>query len=703
MQKLDQAIKNKKKDDITTEEPKESTESVTDVRLSTEDINQKGLSIETEHIEILPETLKNEEVFHSGGFGGMKPILNGHARPTAVTERSTTTIPSLIPSKLDYSDEPWRPIIPSYRDVVRIKSPSLNEYSDKVFEDRYGPAVEHIIDDDAPITFSKESYIQNLRVNPDYAGNGDPFQIKNSRVTEKEPVNYKDYPQGSALNVSEGVLRSDDVITAPPEKSTNIVVISEMSTLSTLSTSYNATKLVASKENPEKKMNNPLGVDQILSSISVIENNLNLSSQLSKKNEITTPKSSGKTRPNIGTVTTPKEATIKAVLRIEPTVNSKLDEPMPERKPIAVTERLGLEASNLKEKEVINTSQRPTSVLTSTEVSASTEKINRTIENPFADDSRSSSSNYNFGLPDLPILKQFQNLDSLFQNFPKTSSDIPKYSSTTESTTEATATRFPVRTKQTTPRSNKKEESIYVEVSTILPEHATNTKPTFKKPVAIRGEVEVVSGPVHQEHKGPTTETPKLVTLLPVRSNVNMMRPLRPRPKSNLNVTLTAFNRRKSKSGPNFKTQSTTNPYQLRTNPKQLVNDKNGKRWVYYSSPSLVSSTPLKPEKLFIVTPEPRKESLGEQNIFDFAKNLTTVPLYNTIETLLNIDYRNRNGNQKVSTVTIPEEKKEFEKKNTSEIVNKIVKIMDNVAISTGESPNVIIKMNQTLVNKTSE
>lgn len=283
-------------------------------------------------------------------------------------------------------------------------------------------------------------------------------------------------------------------------------------------------------------------------------------------------------------------------------------------------------------------------------ITATTEKLTTTqvpptvVVNPFKepDDSRASSM-LSFGLPELPIYEQFHHLDSLLKSFAggtAAGGSPPRknLTTTTESITTTKriirtttqkavdlkkplltstplpdlkqSTRFPLRRKPTT--SN---ETIYVEVSTFTPgikhrsdDNATTEKinaPTPKpfqaptteiptstqrtEPILIKGEVEVLDQPTSEGDS--TTEELKLVTLLPVRSNVNMRTPLRPRP---------PIRRGRGQS-------------------HRFVDDEGGRRWVYYSSSKVTNP----PEKLFIVTPEPVKPAFYN-SIFDSKPSATS-------------------------------------------------------------------------------
>lgn len=655
------------------------------------------------------ESFEHKELQEEKNAGEMQ---NGHARPvfsqterTIPTANSNTPSIGIFPPNRDYSDEPWKPIIPAYRDTVRIRNPYRENYAEKVYHHRYEPIDDSMIDDGGPITFSKDSFDKNLRITPEYAGNANNFMIKtNQNLSVLTEIEIRDSIPGRQTNASEtkAEIVADDVVILPTVYVTNISR-EDHTPLPTFNFNEerNGNNPTMENREPFESLEHPVGLEQMISSISLIESDL----KSAPENSATTVKPKAPA--------TPKAATIRAVLKVA--------ESNDEEQPIGVREKIEESSTTTTKplsttlKTLIETSGALTKPATEITESSENEK-NASVINPFLDDSRSSSSNFNFGLPDFMVLKQFHHLDSLLKSFSKPSdvqeTNAPKLYPGNESGNMTSITRFPARTKQTTTKSYKKDDVVFIEVSTLTPVHTTKHMMT-RKPVVIRGDVEVVSGPIKREPVMAVTEIPKLITLLPVRSNVNMMRPLRPRPKSNVNLTFITTDRRNSKMNSEFKANGSSldlikTSNQSRPHPQrpQIVQDKNAKRWVYYPSYQSGESSTETNENLRVVSPElknDRKNVSGNEKLLGFAKNLTTVPLYNTIESLLNLDYRNREANMKNSSFVKFEEKVEKPKQNTSEIVEQIVKIMENIAISTGDSPKTIVKVNQTMVNKTSE
>ncbi|KAK6630290.1 hypothetical protein RUM44_004957 [Polyplax serrata] len=755
MQQLSSGIQSRKDEEII-EATTDPVEMSTEYPFGTEEAVMSPSP--TKDVELVPKdsikyTRQNEETILGLDMFGMQ---NGHARPAyaQVEERvltASTPFGSLFPPKRDYSDEPWKPIIPSYRDNIRVRPP----YQEKMAEEPYEGIVEFDVDDgNAPITFSKDSFDKNLRITPEYVGTNNNFGSTKDATFGQVPsisseiaAKFKDLIPPRVLENS-GHLVVDDVLAVSTDPPTDITIIKSESASTISSTTMKEPQSSSNKAMPIEKFEinrnteSPVGIEQIMSSVSMLESNL--------KTEDVDGSAAEKT--------TPREATIKTVLKVAELVDPLQEALRTSEEPDSFTGRaeattgsseevfdvteiqksstsstvaansVTAEASTTTTSTTMMTTTTTTTKATTTSTSttalpttASTTvptpvkavgpQVNATVINPFLDDSRSSSSNFNFGLPDFPIIKQFHHLDSLLKSFSKPSGEggtqVNKFVPRGEFWNDTSITRFPARTKQTTTKNYNSDDSVFVQVSTITPEKTTRRQMTpppvvDRRPVMVRGDVQVVSGPVRQLPSSATTEIPKLITLLPVRSNVNMMRPLRPRPKSNVNGTFTVTSRRIAKMNSGFKTNDLV---VNRTTSRQdeFVQEKNERVWVHYPSYKISATTTHKNEKLHIVTPEPKVEEVPAEKdkIFNFTGNLTSVPLYNTIESLLNSDHRRREGSVKEGVSPV-RPSGSSDKKNTSEIVERIVKIMENIAIATGDSPEAIVKVNQTVVNKTS-
>ncbi|EEB18117.1 conserved hypothetical protein [Pediculus humanus corporis] len=780
MQKFNEGVKNGQKIDETTTIGYPSTDSISNTEgLNGEEEDVKPVVV-SKGIEIVEKESSNNEKEESDeefllveetGDAFVEQFRNGHARPnystastttsttttttpaaastTASTTTTTTVLPNTFIPKRDYSDEPWKPIIPPYREAIRIRNSYHEKYPERVFEQhqhhhhhhphqqqqqQHGPLSSSPVNDDSLITFSKNSFEENLRISPEYAGynndnnnnNNNNFMIKKSEENNFESesdLKYQDFFLGATRTDEMEKIKKKtppEIVTAPPGVSTGF----------TGESNDNLTMSIISSYNLNKQSDEKYGVVSIDKKSSQMKSEINVVKNDGDVENVT----SSVVVPHSKPQTTPKSATIKAVLKVE-----EVEEEEEEDKEESPSQSFNKKDEKKNYSKIYESSDvkysshfTPISLEFPVPTSESVSRKNyTTLENgkgdkieEIIDNSRSSSSNFNLDLPDLPILKQFQHLESLFKDMSKTSSGnsgVQNVYSRIDVGNETTImmTRFPARTRPTTTVSFKKEDTIYVEVSTVSPENSTRRKiMTVKPSTVIKGEVEVVSGPVKKPSETMTTETPKLITLLPVRSNVNMMRPLRPRPKSNVRSTLIITNRN-SKMNSGFKNEerpaetTTTTNGRRSSQREHVINDKYGKRWVYYPSYKPTSESSPTNDKLYIVTPEPkleeRKDDFELEEKFNFTENLTTVPIYNTIETLLNLDNRNRNsiGKNKTSSSTLSSTNKNrmdnMVRKNTSDIVQHIVKIMENVAISTGDSNQSIIKVNQTLMNKTSE
>lgn len=591
MQNLSDTLKKRQETPTTPANP--------DKQDSEEEIQSVDFTKETEFLndrisEVTEEKVESAEgnVEHSSNH--QPGPMNGHARPpfevrvdkpVMYTPMRITPDPGFAVT--DY-DEPWRPIIPPSRESTSTHEPRVDIYDELVMVDSPPEEV-------APVTFSRESYEQNLRIPPEYTERDNL-----SRLTEEIAEKFGELMKNQKNSEEHGF--EVIPISMPAEDSSPAGITKD-------------NKNQTSADAEEYISNYPLGLEQIISGISVVGTGVEDDTGEPATEPITTEE------------TTTRKEVIK---RVDVTLESE----------------------------------------------------NATVKNPFQDgeDSRAAPA-FGFSLPDFPILKQFHHLDSLLKSF---SAETSTEELTRFSPNETTVTRFPVRTKPT----SDAPEKVYVAVSTIAPENVTKSTASgdYKSPIVIKGEVQVVDSKNYRSNTG-TTELPKLITLLPVRSNVRG--PLRPRPKSIASGG--ASDKKRSRMSSEFKSESSSFPRVLYSIPQKhhFIDDKDGKRWVYYSSSKLLTTTaaPSEPEKLFIVTPEAEKPEISSEQMSE----TTTEAISADSQSL---DFEGREEPDVETTVTPS-------MTNTSELINRIVNIMENVVISTGNSTKVILKVNQTLINGT--